>query len=151
MPARKLPGDEYPDPMSLIKDPGWEDNWPMLILRGIYSIMARERKAGRGTLRQAYVKAFNVVILSVARKSSPRLITVDEGVITLTSYGHKRDEMSRGLRRMDDSAKRRWGKKSRADMQKDTRIKMKKLRIWIDMLVHELPDAQPVQSPTRIP
>ena len=137
--------------MNLLRDPSWQQNYPMLILRGIQGIMEREQKAGRGSLMERYIKAFNIIVLTLAKKSEPRRIRINKGLIELTSFGMKRDEMVRGSRRFDDAMKRRYGNKSKADMQLDTKNRMKKLSIWIGILVHELPDAQPQQSPVSNP
>ena len=150
MPKKTLPKG-YPDPMDLIRDPGWETNYPMLILRGIYGIMDRERKTGRGSITERYIKAFNIIIMTMAKKSQPRRIRINKGMLELTSFGEKRNQMILGGLKFDEAAKRRYGNKTKADIIKENKKKMKQLRIWINILVHELPDAQPVSSPTRIP
>jgi len=150
VPNKTLP-EGYPDPLNLLRDPGWEQNYPIIILRGIQGIIERERKAGRGSLMESYIKAFNVIIMTLAKKSDPPRIRVNKEQIQLTSYGMKRDEMLRGMRRFDEEAKKSHGNKTKAQMQKDTKDRMKKLRIWIDILVRELPDGQPQQSPVSNP
>lgn len=186
MPLRKLPSDEYPDPLTLLRDTEWDQHWPAIVLRGIYDIMVKERAAGTGSLMQCYVKAFNIIILTLVRKSHPRRATVSNGEFTLTPYGTKINEMYAGNRKVGGSdntsivqkygkitatktkakrlnPKRRRRKKatkkvtktekkemSKQDMARETRIKIKKLRIWIDTLVKTLPDEMPDRSPTRI-
>jgi len=150
VPKKTLPKG-YPDPMDLIRDPGWETNYPMLILRGIYGIMERERAVGRGSLTERYIKAFNIIVLTMARKSQPRRARIVKGLIELTSFGEKRNKMVSGELRFDEAAKRRYGNKTKGEIRKENIKKMKQLRIWISTLVHELPDGQPVSSPTRSP
>ena len=144
---RDLP-DGFPDPESLLRDPNWEDNWPTFILRGIHDIMEREKKAGRGSLMECYVKGFNVILYTMARVAHPPRIQVANGVIKLTSFGMKRNEMLMGRRRLDSAAKRKYGaKKTKQDFQKETKDKLNQLRIWIEILQNDLPD--PAGSPAR--
>ena len=186
MPLRKLPSDEYPDPLTLLRDIEWDQHWPPIVLRGIYDVMVKERAAGTGSLMQCYVKAFNIIILTLVRKSHPRRATVSNGEFTLTPAGIKINEMYAGNRRVGGSdntsivqkygkstatktkvksltPKRRRRRKvtkkttktekkgmTKQGMARDTRIKIKKLRIWIDTLVKTLPDEMPDRSPARI-
>jgi hypothetical protein len=117
--------------------------------------MASERRAGRGSLYQTYVKAFNVTVLTMVRKTHPRRATVSNGEFTLTPYGVKINDMYAGKRRVDGPPgsyiMKRYGKTTKQDMARDLLIKTKKLRIWIDTLVKTLPDEMPDKSPTRIP
>lgn len=158
MPSHKLPGDEYPDPLSLLRDPNWEHNWPTLILRGIYDVMEKERRVSRGSLMERYIKAFNVVIYRLHKESQPPRIIVNNGIIELTPYGHKRNNMAMGLADFDESArayyKKKKGKKTgkpleKKDMRLDTKEKLIQLKRWFAELVRELPDAQPASSPVN--
>jgi hypothetical protein len=150
MPLLHLP-ENYPDPMDLIRDPKWEANYPALILRGIYNIMEREGKSGRGSLLERFTKAFNIIILTLAKRSNPRRIVINNGSIQLTTFGDKQNEMISGNMRFDIKNKKRYGNKTRAEMKAETRKIMKQLKIWINSLAQDLPDKQPAKSPTRNP
>lgn len=147
MPSKKLP-DGFPDPEVILRDANWEQTFPKLILRGIYDVMEREKSAGRGSLKECYVKAFNVVMFGLARRSEPPRIIVKDGTFYLTGEGHKREAEVIGLREMSEDRKKSTGQKlSRREMQVDTAKKMKKLGIWIEMLAKDLSDKMPDQSP----
>lgn len=148
MPSKTLP-DGFPDPEALLRDKNWEQNYPKLILRGIYDVMERDRKAGKGSLKECYTKAFNVVVFGLAKKSEPPRITVSNGTFSLTGEGYKREAEVIGEREIPKERRKTLGVyKSRREMQVDTALKMKKLRIWIDMLSNELSDQMPNKSPT---
>jgi hypothetical protein len=151
MPKLTLPKDFLLDPMDLIRDPNWESNYPKIILRGIYNIMKKDRKKGRGSTPAQFIKAFNIIILTLAKKSHPHRIVVDNGIINLTAFGDKQNEMLSGNVRLDAKYKKRYGNKSKSQMQAETRKMMKELKILINIVRHHLADGQPVKSPTRNP
>ena len=111
------------DPDVIIRNP---DKFPRLLLRGIYSVMERERKRGRGSLMERYRKGFNVVIEGLVTAKPPRLRVTPTKEIQLASYGFRREiEISRGKEAIETSKR------------------MKKLYIWLEQLRLELEEGQP--------
>lgn len=111
------------DPDVVIRNP---DKFPRLLLRGIYSVMERERKAGRGSLMERYRKGFNVVVHGMVKARPPRLRITPNKEIELASYGYRREvEIGRGREAIE------------------TDKKMKKLYIWFEQLRLELEENQP--------
>lgn len=148
MPAKKLP-DGFPEPEIILRDKKWEENFPKLILRGIYDVMEREKKAGRGSLMERYIKGFNVVMFALAKTAQPPRITVANGLFTLTKDGYQREAEVKGERLMSKERQQDLGKvMGRQEMQVETALKMKKLRPWIEELSRSLSDNMPDQSPT---
>lgn len=148
MPAKTLP-DGFPKPEIILRDEKWEQNFHKLILRGIYDVMERERKAGRGSLMERYVKAFNVVMFALAKTAQPPRITVSKGLYTLTKEGYEREAEVAGERLMPKERQQQTGLfKDRREMQVETALKLKKLKPWIEELSRSLADKMPDQSPT---
>lgn len=148
MPAKRLP-QGFPEPEIILRDEKWAENFPVLLLRGIYDVMERERKAGRGSLMERYVKAFNVVMFALARTANPPRMIVANGIYTLTKEGFERDAEVRGEREMTKARQKELGLfMDRREMQVDTALKLKKLRPWIEELSRSLADKMPDQSPT---
>lgn len=116
------------DAKIVIRNP---DNFPRLLLRGIYDVMKREEEAGRGSLMERFVKGFNVVVYGLVRARPPRLRVTADKSIEMINYGFQREiEINRGKE------------------QKITQKKMKELYRWLDALRAELPENQPQGSPT---
>jgi len=117
------------DPDMVIRNP---DKFPRLFLRGIYDVMERERKAGRGSLMERYRKGFNVIAVGMVKARPPRIRVNPNKEIELASYGYRREvQMRRGKEAVE------------------TDKKMKKLYIWLDQLRLELEESQPKDtSPT---
>lgn len=136
------------DPTVVLRDRNRNDNFPHLLLRGIYDVMKRER--GRMSPLEAYTKGFNVVVWGLAKADPPR-IRVRDKIIELTSEGYKREAEVNGRRDMEKDRKVELGlsSKSRGDMQKDTERKLKELKLWLDPLIADLPGEAPLQSPTE--
>ena len=147
MPSYKPPFDL--DPTVVLRDRNRDDNFPHLLLRGIYDVMKRER--GRMSPMEAYTKGFNVVVWGLAHANPPR-IRVKNKVLDytcLTSFGLEREEEINGRREMSKETKTALGlDKKRNEMQKETQKKLKELRLWLDPLISELPNEVPIQSPT---
>jgi len=137
------------DATVVIRDVKREDNFPHLLLRGIYDVMKREQ--GRTSMMEAYTKAFNVVIWGLVKADPPRVMIKDKK-ITLTSEGIRREAEVNGRREMTNKAKASLGvNKKRSEMRKDTDAKLKELKLWLDSLMDKLPDKMPDQSPTLRP
>lgn len=134
------------DPTVVLRDKSRDDNFPHLLLRGIYDVMKREK--GRMSPLEAYTKGFNVVVWGLAT-ANPARIRVKDKIIELTSEGYRREMEVRGRREMAEDVKSNLGlKKSRMEMQKDTEAKLKELKLWLDAILATLPDGTPPQSPT---
>ena len=116
--------------------------------------MDRERKAGRGSLMETYVKGFNVAVMTLVGKTKPPRAYVSNGNFILTSFGNKINGMYEGHRRVTGDPNshivKKHGRKSKAEMGKEYNLKLKQLQIWIDTLVKTLPDEMPDRSPVRI-
>ena len=128
MPKKTLPPG-WPDPYDLLRDPEWEQNYPMLLLRAIYSIMEK----APGDLEAKYKAGFNIGVHKLTMANPPRLYPsmIKKGILnkeTLTSHGKERENEVLGLRDLSTESKKRYGKKSRSEMARDTVEKMKKLR-----------------------
>ena len=134
------------DPTVVIRDRNRNDNFPHLLLRGIYDVMKREK--GRMSPMEAFTKGFNVVVWGLAN-AQPARIRVKNKIIELTSEGYKREDEVNGRREMDQERKTSLGiNKPRVEMQKDTEKKLKELKLWLDALIIDLPGEAPPQSPT---
>lgn len=134
MPKKTLPPG-WPDPYDLLRDPNYEENYPKLLLRAIYSIMER----APGDIEAKYVAGFNIGLYRLTTADQPRFFPamIKKGVLTmeaLTSIGKEREAEVIGLRDLSPKSKRKYGKKSRSDMAKDTRIKLKKLARMLDVV-----------------
>ena len=107
----KLPKG-WPDPYGLLRDPEWEKNYPMIVLRGIYDVMERmrteeeDKKKGaalrekrREALKRAmkgsgkpipgdyerrYIAGFNITIWKLANAKKPRfkISMIRKGIIS---------------------------------------------------------------------
>jgi hypothetical protein len=144
MPNFKPPFDL--DPTVVLRDKSRDDNFPHLLLRGIYDVMKREK--GRMSPMEAYIKGFNVVVFGLAHANPPR-IRVKDKLIELTSEGYKRETEVNGRREMSKERKTELGiNKKRDEMQKETELKLRELKLWLDPLIANLPDGVPPQSPT---
>ena len=162
--GRKLP-EGWADPYALLRDPDWEANYPMLLLRGIYDVMERKRKeeeadvreiikrreaarkANKGTgkpipgdVERRYLAGFNMSVWSLVNAKPPRLHMrmVSNGIISreaLTAKGVTREAEVRGLRTLSKESKARIGNKSRNDMHQETIKKMRGLRRLIKMVI----------------
>jgi len=116
------------DPNIVIRNP---DNYPKLLLRGIYDVMLREEEANRGSLMERYRKGFNVVVSGLVKARPPRLRVTPNKDIELVGAGFRRE-----------------AEVSRNEEQKETQEKLRKLFIWLNELRRELPDRQPDEDPT---
>lgn len=116
------------DPVMVLKNP---DKFPRLLLRGIYDVMKREEKAGRGSLMERYRKGFNVVVFGLVKAKPPRLRVTPAGEIELIGFGWQREtDVHRGTEK------------------KETDDKMKELYRWIKFLRSQLPEDAPKGDPT---
>ena len=134
MPKKTLPPG-WPDPYSLLRDPAWEENYPKLLLRAIYSVMER----APGDIESRYVAGFNIGLFKLTTADQPRFFPamIKKGILTLetlTSIGKEREAEVLGLRDLSEKSKRKYGKKSRSEMAKDTREKLKKLERMLNMV-----------------
>jgi len=136
MPKRTLPPG-WPDPYTLLRDPNWEDNYPKLFLRGVYAIMKR----APGDIEAKYKAGFNICLHKLTIVSQPPSLWKDQvvkGVLnlrTLTPHGKMREKEVLGLVELSAKSRRKYGKKvTRADMKKNTQVKMKELRRMLDMV-----------------
>ena len=136
MPKKTLPPG-WPDPYDLLRDTNWEENYPKLLLRAIYNIIKR----APGDIEAKYVAGFNIGLFRLTTIDQPRFFPamIKKGILTmesLTSIGKRREAEVVGLRDLDPESVRKYGKKSRAEMSKDTRAKMKKLARMLDTVRH---------------
>jgi hypothetical protein len=119
------------DPNIVIRNP---DAYPRLLLRGIYDVMERERKAGRGSLMERYRKGFNVVVFAMVRADPPRLrVVAGKGTdVAIVGFGWERE-----------------GDVMRSDERKETTRKLKELYRWLGQLKEEL-DGADAQNPNVV-
>ena len=134
MPKKTLPPG-WPDPYDLLRDVQWEENYPKLLLRAIFSIMER----APGDIEAKYVAGFNIGLYRLTTATPPRFFPamIKKGILTmeaLTSQGKEREAEVTGLRDLSSQSIRKYGKVSRSDMAKDTRAKMKLLARKLDMV-----------------
>lgn len=134
MPKKTLPTG-WPDPYDLLRDPNWEENYPKLLLRAIYNIMER----APGDIEAKYIAGFNIGLYRLTTADQPRFFPamIKKGILTmesLTSVGKRREAEVTGLRDLEPKSVRKYGKKSRSQMARDTDAKMKKLARMLDMV-----------------
>jgi hypothetical protein len=135
MPAKTLPPG-WPDPYTLLRDLNWEENYPKLLLRGIYSIMER----APGDVESKYKAGFNIALYKLTTAQPPRFqpAQVKKGILTmetLTSVGREKEAEVTGLRDLSPASRRKYGKTtSRSEMKRDTAEKMKKLGRLLEMV-----------------
>lgn len=126
----------WPDPYALLRDPKWEENYPKLLLRGIYDVMQRVP----GGIEERYLAGFNIVVYRLTKATPPRLNPDDitHGILTVKSLtahtggGKEREKEVLGRTKLSPKSKRRYGDKSPSEMRTDTDEKMKLLRIEIE-------------------
>ena len=143
--GRRLPTG-WPDPLTLLRDPKWEENYPTILLRGIFNVMAREKKGTKskkkptsGDFEHRYKAGFNMSVWSLTNATPPRFRPdlIKKGILdlsVLTSIGKEREAEVLGLRGLSPKSRRKYGNKSRADMKRDTYRKMIELRKLLDMV-----------------
>lgn len=134
MPKKTLPPG-WPDPYDLLRDPNYEENYPKLLLRAIYSIMER----APGDIEAKYVAGFNIGLYKLTTADPPRFFPalIHKGVLTmesLTAMGKQLEAEVTGLRDLSPKSKRKYGKKSRSEMDRDTREKLKQLARMLTMV-----------------
>ncbi|MGD9725465.1 MAG: hypothetical protein AB7L09_00480 [Nitrospira sp.] len=127
MPKKTLPPG-WPDPYDLLRDPDWAENYPKLLLRAIYDIMKRSP----GDVESKYLAGFNIGLYKLTTVDQPRFFPemIKKGVLTmdvLTSIGKEREAEVAGLRELSPKSVRKYGKKSRSEMARDTDTKLKEL------------------------
>jgi hypothetical protein len=118
-----------------LRDPKWEENYPKLLLRGVYNVMLRMR----GDIEEKYKAGFNIIVYRLTTADQPRLQPhmIKKGILNmdaLTSVGKEREAEVIGIRSLSPKSRRKYGNKSRSAMARDTIDKMKKLSRMLDMV-----------------
>lgn len=136
MPRYALPKG-WPNPYDLLRDTDYEQNYPKILLRGIYNII--ERGDVGGNIEFRFKAGFNFSVNSLVKAKPPRLFLamVRKGVATkdaLTTKGIEREGEVIGLRDLSKDSKRRYGSKTRSEMEADTKRKLKKLAQWVNII-----------------
>jgi hypothetical protein len=130
----------WPDPYDLLRDLEWEQNYPMILLRGIYSIMEKQRRSEEkskatlkknraeskadaqsrgkqmpGDVERRYLAGFNITVFRLVKADQPRFFpaVVKKGHLSkdaLTSIGKEREAEVMGRRDLSPKSLRRYGK-----------------------------------------
>ena len=155
MPKHTLPSG-WPDPYTLLRDPNWEENYPKLLLRGIYDIMERNRrdeekkpalhrkrreearahtrgigKTMPGDVERRYLAGFNIALFKLVNAKEPRFFPgeIKKGILTLetlNSEGKKREAEVLGLRELSPQSRRKYGKGTKRSDLKASTMKKMK-------------------------
>lgn len=136
MPRKVLPPG-WPDPYDLLRDVNYEENYPKILLRGIWNVMARNEVGG--DLEQRYIAGFNFAVTRLVKAKRPRLFPqmVRDGIATkaaLTTKGEEREAEVIGLRDLSKESIKNYGKKTRTEMEMNTKRKLIQLARWVDMI-----------------
>lgn len=136
MPRYELPKG-WPNPYDLLRDVDYEQNYPRVLLRGIWNVI--DRGDVGGNLEFRFKAGFNFAVTAMVRGKPPRLFLamVRKGIATkdaLTTKGIEREGEVVGLRDLSKTSKRRYGGKSRSEMEADTKRKLKQLAQWVNII-----------------
>jgi len=140
---RPLP-EGYPDPYDLLRDPEWLQNYPIIALRGIHSVMTSGRVRGNAELR--FKGAFNITVMALLKAHPPRLhrqIVTRNGNLTkeaLSPIGITREKEVRGEVKLSPKSRRRYGDKSPKEMRRETVDKLNELRVEIEIIRRTTPE-----------
>ena len=136
MSKHELP-DGWPDPYALLRDPNWKENYPKLVLRGIYDIMKRKKKGKNRTavavnVVDKYLAGFNIIVYRLTMIDHPRLniSDIENGILnmqSLTKIGREREAEVVGKGGLSPKSVRYYGEQSRSAMAIDTDKKMDEL------------------------
>jgi hypothetical protein len=131
---RELP-EGWPNPYDLLRDENWLENYPVLVLRGIHSVMQRIK----GNPELKFKGAFNITLFALLRAHPPRLhiSVIKDGVLShkaLTTLGIKREKEVRGTTKLSSKSIDRYGKKNPKEMRIETINKLDELRISIEII-----------------
>jgi len=131
---RKLP-EGWPSPYDLLRDENWLQNYPVLVLRGIHSVMQRIR----GNPELQFKGAFNITLYALLRAHPPRLYisVIKNGVLShlaLTPMGIKREKEVRGTTALSSESIDHYGKKNPKEMRTESINKLDELRISIEII-----------------
>lgn len=97
------------------------DDYPALLLSGIYSVMEREYRST--SLVNAYERGFNYVVTTLLRKSHPKRMIYRQGKLILTSDGVRENV-----------------KRIKSEGQIRTQRRIKQLKIWLEQIRRSHPD-----------
>ena len=92
-----------------------------------------------GDIEAKYVAGFNIGLFRLTTATPPRFFPgmIKKGILTdetLTSMGKRREAEVTGLRNLSPESIRKYGKKRRSEMARDTEIKLKKLGRLLDIV-----------------
>jgi len=139
MPKLILPPG-WPDPYTLLRDPEWEETYPKILLRGIYSVMERRQgeelkkpslaetrrkqlkallhgsgKPLPGDHERRYLAGFNIIVWKLTKANHPRFFPsqIKKGILStavLTGPGKQREAEVLGRRDLSSKSQRKYGK-----------------------------------------